>query len=308
MDFFMKQPTMEDGFVLPMILTRNLCLYGRDFEDWVLALKPFFSKYGPNMKYLEISHGIGNVTEEFFLKIAEHVEALEELSISGAPGALSSSWADDWGFQFYPKLPSVRILNVALDQTCFKRWIDVKTFFTDFFSSFPNLKVVKFTGQQFTELFKYLPKEVKFDQVESVHLNVFTSEGLLDFISRRLNLTKLVLDVETLLGLNNLHMLIESFAKSLRHLEVRFSYEGSYNYAHNATAFPSSRALVQLEILQLYGYWGDLYFLNDFPKLRTACVEKMAWNIAFPHGPQVLSQAKRRVLKFYDENGIFTSV
>jgi len=296
--------SLHPSFV-PTSLLRNVCLYGRDFQDWVILLKPFFSKHGGHIKSLEICHGIGEVTEEFLIQLVTHVNSLEELTLSGSPGSLYGSGANDGGFQFHPILPSVSKLNVILPQTCFKYWSNVRTFFIDLFSSFPHVQDITFLGRQFTELFIYLPTEVKLPFLQRVHLQLFNSDGLSQFTSRQFQLTHLELDIQPLIGLHNLHSFIESFASSLKSLKIKFSYEGPYNYAHNATAFPSSKALIKLETLELYGFWGDLYFLEDLCKVKKVCVEKMQWEIAFPQGPQILSCSKRRLVRFYDENGVF---
>lgn len=290
-------------------LCRSVRLHGEDFPSWIVLLKPFFSKFGAYIKSLHISHGLGDVTEDLLLQIAQHIDALEELSISGATVVYSSNRFDLNGLGgpifAQPVLPTVTRISLSLPVTSFKRWTDVRSFFTDFFFILPSLERIKFVGCQFPELFKYLPDSIRLSNLRHVHLQLFNSSGLDFFLRRGFPLEEIVLQVEPLLGLAHLHNFLVSFASTLRRLEVRFNYKGAYNYSHNATAFPSSKALVGLTSLRLWGYWGHLYFLKDFPNLKSVTVEKMNWAVAFPSGTEQVGRDCRRILKFFDENGAY---
>lgn len=288
-------------------LSQNVYLNGPDFQSWIVLLKPFFSQYGSHIKSLNISHGLGDVTEDLLLQIVQHIETLEELSISGTTVIYSDRYIDGMGgggFQFLPTLPTVKRINLKLPVTCFKRWTDVRTFFTDLFLLFPNVEDISFLGCQFPELFKYFPQEIRFHKLHRVHLQLLNSSGLELFMKRNLPLRTIVLDVEPLLGMNHLHEFLASFASSLVVLDMRFHYRGAYNYSHNATGFPSSGALQRLTTLKLFGYWGNLYFLKDLSKLKYARVERMKWNVAFPRGIEEMGQCSK-ILKFFDENGVY---
>jgi hypothetical protein len=249
----------------------NVCLDGPEFQSWIVLLKPFFSQFDGSIKSLSISHGLGGITEPLLLQIGKYVHSLEELTICGTTVVFSSDEFErsitsigvgGGGFHFHPLFPTVKRLNLQLPVTCFKRWSDVRSFFTDFFSIFPNVESIKFVGCQFPELFKYLPKDI-FPKLHQIHCQLFNCSGLEDFMRRGFFLDKMVLEVEPLLGLEHLHTFLESFAHCLKYLELQFHYKGSYNYSHNATNFPCSTSFKLLKSLKLWGYWGDLYFLKD---------------------------------------------
>lgn len=236
------------------------------------------------------------------------IESLEEISISGT--TVLYNLFDRFGggyetetFQFIGVLPTVKRINLKLPVTCFKRWTDVRSFFSHFFAIFPNVESIKFVGCQFPELFEYLPESIGFLRLRQLHIQLLNSTGLDRLMRRGLNIDRMVLDVEPILGLNHLHTFLESYSHCLTRLELRFQFKGAYNYSHNATAFPSCGKLRKLQVLKLYAYWGDLYFLKEFSELKFVEVEKMNWAIAFPRGTDEVGEGVRKILKFFDENG-----